>query len=66
MVFFLPANAQVYPSKYCRLVEEEHGLELLRELIAHENPTEKTKELARTVIMNCEQNKSSDAMVLDG
>lgn len=57
---------QVYPVKYCRLVEEEHGLSLLKELIAHEKPNEKIKNLAQIVIDNCENNNQSDYMQLDG
>lgn len=47
-------------------MEEEHGLELLIELIAHNKPNEKIKDLARMVIANCALNKSSESMQLDG
>lgn len=48
-------------------MEEEHGLELLRELMNHERPNEKIKALAEMVIKNCEQNKNaSESMQLDG
>lgn len=57
---------QVYPSKYCRLVEDECGLGLLRDLIQHHKPNERIKELARMVISNCLTSKSSEAMQLDG
>lgn len=67
MIFSYPFScSQVYPVKYCRLVEEEHGLSLLKELIAHEKPNEKIKSLARIVIENCERNKKSEFMQLDG
>lgn len=59
-------SIQVYPSKYCKLVEEEHGLELLRELTQHPRPNEKIKELAEMVIKNCETNKNTESMQLDG
>lgn len=57
---------QVYPSKYCKLVEEEHGLELLRELSQHSRPNVKIKQLAEMVIRNCETNKNVESMQLDG
>lgn len=55
----------MYPSKYCRLVEDEHGLILLQELIEHEKPSEKIKNLAQMVLDNCESIKHSE-MQLDG
>lgn len=47
-------------------MEEEHGLELLRELMKHERPNENIKALAEMVIKNCEQNKNTESMQLDG
>lgn len=65
-LFVFCVSTQVYPSKYCKLVEEEHGLELLRELTQHPRPNEKIKELAEMVIKNCETNKNTESMQLDG
>lgn len=58
-------HSQVYPLKYCRLVEDERGLILLQELIDHEKPCETIKNLARMVLENCEAIKTTD-MQLDG
>ena len=43
---------QMYPSKYSKLVEDENGLELMREIIIHPAPYERIKELAQMVIDN--------------
>lgn len=45
---------QVYPQKYCRLVEEEHGIPLLEDLINHMETCDKLKELAQMVLDQCE------------
>lgn len=60
------SRLQVYPLKYCRLVEEERGIELLNELLAHEKPNERIKELTRIVIRNCRSNGNNEMMQLDG
>lgn len=52
--------------KYCRLVEEEQGIELLTELLSHNKPNEKIKCLARMVIENCESTGLNTTMELDG
>jgi hypothetical protein len=43
----------VYPLKYCRLVEEEHGIDILKDLINHHSPNDRIKELANMVITKC-------------
>lgn len=49
-VWALANLTKVYPDKYCPLVEREHGLELLQELIAHPTPYPQIKELAEMVL----------------
>lgn len=67
LCFYVLQCAQVYPVKYCRLVEEEQGIELLTELLNHEKPNGKIKSLARMVIINCEStNQNNSSMELDG
>ncbi|KAK4292197.1 hypothetical protein Pmani_035017 [Petrolisthes manimaculis] len=48
---------RVYPEKYCSLVEEEGGVELLKALLASPIPYQRIKALARVVITQCEQFK---------
>lgn len=43
--------------KYCSLVEEEGGLELLKALLASPVPYQRIKALARVVITQCEHFK---------
>lgn len=43
--------------KYCSLVEEEGGLELLKALLASPIPYQRIKALARVVITQCEHFK---------
>ncbi|XP_055700674.1 protein zer-1 homolog [Phlebotomus papatasi] len=62
-IWALANLTKVYPAKYCRLVEAEHGIELLYELIMHKRPYFRIKELARMVLDHCAQNKQ---MTLDG
>lgn len=56
---------QVYPNKYCHLVESEHGLELLQEVIDHPSPYYRIKELAAMVLRHCAQDKDTE-MVYEG
>lgn len=63
---YISINIQVYPLKYCRLVQEEHGIELLKELLEHDKPNEHIKDLAKMVIENCESSKGTELMQLDG
>ncbi|XP_055687594.1 protein zer-1 homolog [Lutzomyia longipalpis] len=62
-IWALANLTKVYPAKYCRLVEAEHGIELLYELITHRKPYTRIKELARMVLDHCAQNNQ---MTLDG
>uniref|UniRef100_A0A1L8DLQ4 Protein zer-1 homolog n=1 Tax=Nyssomyia neivai TaxID=330878 RepID=A0A1L8DLQ4_9DIPT len=62
-IWALANLTKVYPAKYCRLVEAEHGIELLYELITHRKPYSRIKELARMVLDHCTQNNQ---MTLDG
>lgn len=57
--------AQVYPNKYCHLVESENGVELLQEVIDHPSPYYRIKELAAMVLRHCTQEKDTE-MVYDG
>lgn len=56
---------QVYPNKYCHLVESENGIELLQEVIEHPNPYYRIKELATMVLRHCTQEKDTE-MVYEG
>lgn len=55
---------QVYPEKYCKLVEQENGIQILNELIEHESPYCEIKRIARLVIEQCDS--GSERMVVDG
>lgn len=57
--------SKVYPNKYCRLVEEEHGVQLLTNLILSDKPNERIKELASMVIYHC-QPERVEPMQVDG
>lgn len=57
-VWALANLTSVYPEKYCHLVEQEGGLDLLRELIAHPDPPVAIKDLAAIVIENCSKCKN--------
>ncbi|XP_061389099.1 protein zer-1 homolog [Musca vetustissima] len=52
-VWALANLTQVYPDKYCQLVEQENGIEILTELINHPKPYEDIKRIARMVIDQC-------------
>ncbi|XP_036337281.1 protein zer-1 homolog isoform X2 [Rhagoletis pomonella] len=52
-VWALANLTQVYPEKYCQLVKQEHGIEILTELIEHPRPYEDIKLIARKVIEKC-------------
>ncbi|XP_032573716.1 protein zer-1 homolog isoform X2 [Drosophila sechellia] len=62
-VWALANLTQVYPEKYCKLVEQENGIQILNELIEHESPYCEIKRIARLVIEQCES--GSDRMVVD-
>ncbi|XP_053676518.1 protein zer-1 homolog [Anopheles nili] len=52
-VWALANLTKVYPTKYCRVVEQEQGIELLQELIDHPQPYPRLKELAQIVLTHC-------------
>ncbi|XP_058121432.1 protein zer-1 homolog [Anopheles ziemanni] len=52
-VWALANLTKVYPTKYCRVVEQERGVELLQELIEHPAPYPRLKELAQIVLTHC-------------
>uniref|UniRef100_A0A182NIL8 Protein zer-1 homolog n=1 Tax=Anopheles dirus TaxID=7168 RepID=A0A182NIL8_9DIPT len=52
-VWALANLTKVYPTKYCRVVEQERGIELLQELIDHPQPYPRLKELAQIVLTHC-------------
>ncbi|XP_043063690.1 protein zer-1 homolog isoform X1 [Drosophila ficusphila] len=60
-VWALANLTQVYPEKYCQLVEQENGIQILNELIEHESPYCEIKRIARLVIDQCDS--GSDRMV---
>ncbi|KQS43066.1 protein zer-1 homolog isoform X2 [Drosophila erecta] len=60
-VWALANLTQVYPEKYCKLVEQENGIQILNELIEHESPYCEIKRIARLVIEQCDS--GSDRMV---
>lgn len=53
-VWALANLTKVYPEKYCRLVQEEKGTDMLRELLQRNAPG-RIKELAQLVIEHCER-----------
>ncbi|XP_076034318.1 protein zer-1 homolog [Oratosquilla oratoria] len=53
-VWALANLTRVYPDKYCSLVEEEHGLDLLRNQELFVNSYQRIKDLASIVIKQCE------------
>lgn len=55
-VWALANLTKVYPEKYCKLVEQEHGVKLLMDLMDHMETGEKLKELAQIVLNNIDQN----------
>ncbi|KAH8235017.1 hypothetical protein KR032_007574 [Drosophila birchii] len=60
-VWALANLTQVYPEKYCQLVEQENGIQILNELIDHETPYSEIKRIARLVIEQCDA--GTDRMV---
>ncbi|XP_017063543.1 protein zer-1 homolog isoform X2 [Drosophila eugracilis] len=60
-VWALANLTQVYPEKYCQLVEQENGIQILNELIEHESPYCEIKRIARLVIEQCDS--GSDRMI---
>ncbi|XP_044745986.1 uncharacterized protein LOC123307655 [Coccinella septempunctata] len=56
-IWALANLTQVYPGKYCELLEKEGGLELLTEIIDHPAPPRSVKELAEIAINNCRKYK---------
>lgn len=68
-VWALANLTKVYPLKYCRLVEEERGLDMLQDLINHPLPNGCIKNLANMVVLNCSPPESQNGevmMVYDG
>ncbi|KAH8315863.1 hypothetical protein KR067_012504 [Drosophila pandora] len=53
-VWALANLTQVYPEKYCQLVEQENGIQILNELIEHDSPYSEIKRIARLVIEQCD------------
>ncbi|SPP84856.1 protein zer-1 homolog isoform X2 [Drosophila guanche] len=62
-VWALANLTQVYPEKYCQLVEQENGIQILNELIEHESPYSEIKRIARLVIEQCDSGSGSERMV---
>ncbi|XP_065343212.1 protein zer-1 homolog [Cloeon dipterum] len=54
-VWALANLTEVYANKYCQLVIEEGGVQLLYALLAHEAPYPRIKELATKVIDKCRE-----------
>ncbi|XP_030380134.1 protein zer-1 homolog [Scaptodrosophila lebanonensis] len=52
-VWALANLTQVYPDKYCQLVEQENGIQVLKELIEHNRPYDEIKRIAMMVIVQC-------------
>ncbi|KAG4081184.1 hypothetical protein HA402_014632 [Bradysia odoriphaga] len=74
-VWALANLTKVYPHKYSRLVEEEHGLDLLLELLDHPLPYTRIKDLSQMVLDNCyrisrptrkNNHQTMNQMILDG
>ncbi|MPC27462.1 protein zer-1 homolog [Portunus trituberculatus] len=53
---------RVYPDKYCSLVEEEGGIQLLQALLASPAPYSRIKILARIVIVQCQHYKEDGSL----
>lgn len=64
-IFSINYFLQVYPLKYCKLVEDEHGVDLLNELVIHPVPNVRIQYLAKMVLENCYMIKCN-SMSLDG
>ncbi|XP_074110359.1 protein zer-1 homolog isoform X1 [Cotesia typhae] len=56
-VWALANLTQVYPTKYCSLVESEGGIDKLKKLLDDDRPYNRIKDLALSVIINCGPNK---------
>lgn len=54
--------SQVYPDKYCKLVEDENGIKLLMDLIDNIHTPEKLRELAQQVLSHCDANNAKHFM----
>lgn len=52
-VWALANLTQVYPGKYCPLVREEGGLEMLEQLMQNPRPYPRIHELAKLIIYHC-------------
>uniref|UniRef100_A0A0K8TN85 Protein zer-1 homolog n=1 Tax=Tabanus bromius TaxID=304241 RepID=A0A0K8TN85_TABBR len=59
-VWALANLTKVYPDKYCRLVEQESGIQILTDLINHPKPYARIKELAKMVIDCCKTVKNKN------
>ncbi|KAL1424380.1 hypothetical protein MTO96_020172 [Rhipicephalus appendiculatus] len=66
-VWALANLTQVYPVKYCRLVREEGGLEMLEQLMQTPRPYPRIHELAKLIIYHCSnhQTEHGDSMFLE-
>lgn len=65
-VWALANLTKVYPDKYCRLVEQENGIQILTDLINHPRPYDRIKQLAHMVIDKCSNAKCLDDANLEG
>ncbi|XP_059470108.1 protein zer-1 homolog [Neocloeon triangulifer] len=61
-VWALANLTEVYANKYCQLVIEEGGIQLLAALLAHEAPYPRIKDLARRVIVKCREQFPNSAV----
>ncbi|XP_064457407.1 protein zer-1 homolog [Ornithodoros turicata] len=52
-VWALANLTKVYPDKYCPLIREEGGVELVQKLLSSSKPYERIKELSRIIIEQC-------------
>ncbi|CAH0392441.1 unnamed protein product [Bemisia tabaci] len=57
-VWALANLTKVYPDKYCSLVEQEGGIEILQKLINDDGPFPRSKELARMVLTQCQESQN--------
>lgn len=62
MVFCLISFQQVYPDKYCKLVEDENGIKLLMDLMDNIHTPENLRELAHLVLSHCDANNAKHFM----
>ncbi|KAF4526612.1 hypothetical protein B566_EDAN006428 [Ephemera danica] len=54
-VWALANLTEVYPNKYCQLVVDEGGVQLLQALLLHDAPYPRIKELASKVLSKCQE-----------